>query len=116
MADTISLSFVHGDDVTYPIEITDPDGLPIDLTGATARSDIRKEYTTGVVGSFGVSFTDAINGKFEITLDQATSSALPQNRSGRITSFVFDVEVIFGSGDKDTIITGYLKVANQVTV
>ena len=116
MADTISLSFVHGDDVTYPVEITDPSGNPVDLTGATVKSSIRKEYGSAVLGSFTINYTDLPNGKFELYLDQTTSSSLPQNPKGRINSFVFDVEMTYADGSKDTIISGYLKVVNEVTV
>ena len=116
MADMISLSFVHGDDVTYPITIKDSNGVPIDLTGATVKSDIRKEYGSTVIASFTPNYTDLANGTFEITLDAATSASLPQNTKGRINSFVFDVELTDISGNKDTIISGYLKVTNEVTV
>jgi len=120
MADTISLGFIHGDDVTYPVTITGPASgfvhTPIDLTGATIKSDIRKEYGTSVLASFTINLTDLSNGKFELYLDAATSATLPQNSKGRVNSFVFDVEVTFASGNKDTIISGYLKVTNEVTV
>ena len=117
MADTISLGFVHGDDVTFPVEMTQP-GSPtaVDLSGATVKADIRKEYGTAVLASFTPVYTDLPNGKFELTLDAATSATLPENPKGRINSFVFDVEVTYVDTTKDTIISGYLKVTNEVTV
>lgn len=118
MADTISLGFVHGDDVTFPVTMTNPAGSPleVDLTGATVRADIRKEYGTAVIASFTPNYTDLANGAFELTLDAATSATLPQNTKGRINSFVFDVEITYLDTTKDTIISGYLKVTNEVTV
>lgn len=116
MADTISLDFVHGDNVTYPITLKDAAGGAIDLTGATVKSDIRKEYNTGVITSFVPNYTDLANGAFELVLSQASSTLLPQSKRGRINSFVFDVEILYAGGNKDTIISGYLKVTNEVTV
>ena len=116
MADTISLGFVHGDDVTFPVEMTDDVGDPIDLTGALIKSDVRKEYGTTVLVSFVINYTDVINGKFELYMSNTDTSILPQNLKGRINSFVFDVEVTFVDTSVDTIITGYLKVTNEVTV
>lgn len=116
MGNPISLSFTHGDDVNYPITVKDSGGTPIDLTGASVKADIRKEYTTSVITSFVPNYTDLANGAFELDLSQASSALLPQNTKGRINSFVFDVELTYLSGDKDTIISGYLKVINEVTV
>lgn len=117
MADTISLGFVHGDDVTFPVELT-ATGSPttVDLTGATVKADIRKEYTGDVIASFTPNYTDLPNGKFELGLTSAQTSLLPQNTRGRINSFVFDVEITYLDTTKDTIISGYLKVTNEVTV
>jgi len=117
MADTISLAFVHGDDVTYPVEMS-AEGSPsiIDLTGATVKADIRKEYGSAVLASFTPNYTDLANGKFELNLPAATSATLPENSKGRIMSFVFDVEVTYLDTTKATIISGYLKVTNEVTV
>lgn len=117
MADTISLSFVHGDDVTYPVEMA-AEGSPsiIDLTGATVKADIRKEFGSAVLASFTPIYTDLPNGKFSLNIPAATSATLPQNTKGRINSFVFDVELTYVDTTKDTIISGYLKVTNEVTV
>lgn len=117
MADPTFLGFVHGDDVTYPIDMTDAGSPPeTDLTGATIKADIRKEYNTAVLASFTIIETDLPNGRFELNLPAAASATLPQNLKGRQQSFVFDVEVTYVGGTKETIISGYLKVINEVTV
>jgi len=113
----ISLSFVQGDDVTFPVTMTAA-GSPsvVDLTGSTITADIRKEYTSSVVGSFTISATDLANGKFSLVLPSSVSSLLPTNTGTKVTSFVFDVQVAWPSTSIQTIISGYLKMQHQVTV
>jgi len=117
MADMISLSIVHGDDASFPVTVA-AEGSPsvVDLTGATITADIRKEYSSAVVGSFTITETDLSIGSFSLDLSSATTTALPQNTKGRIQSFVFDVQIVYADTTRDTIISGYLKVANEVTV
>lgn len=113
---SISLSFVQGDDVTFPVTMTDNNGTAINLTGSTFTADIRKEYTSSVVGSFTFNNLDLINGKFDLVLPTSVTTAMPANRKGRITSFVFDVQETNAAGDKETIILGYLKMQREVTL
>lgn len=115
MSDTPSLQFVQGETVSFPVTVTDSLGVPIDLSGATIKSDIRKEYNTDVVASFTIEETDLLNGQFALTMTSVTSEALPMNTTGRITSFVFDVDVYYPGGNIETIISGYLKVVRGVT-
>ena len=118
MSNPISLNFNQGETVLYPVVITEKDtGTPIDLTGAVITGDIRKEYNTEVLASFVITNINyqLVDGGFELTLSSAISEALPMNNKGRITSFVFDVDVKYPSGRIDTPISGYLKVTRRVT-
>jgi len=119
MADMISLSVTHGDNKTWPITwVSSGSPSVIDITGATFKADIRKEYGTAVLGSFTITETDLSIASFSLVLDDVTCAALPQNTKGRINSFVFDVEITYTGSPaiKETIISGYLKVANEVSV
>jgi len=116
MSNPISLNFNQGETVEFPVIMTEKDtGTPIDLTGATITGDIRKEYTTDVLASFIITETDLSVGSFSFGLSSSTSEALPMNNKGRITSFVFDIDVKYPSGRIDTPISGYLKVTRMVT-
>ena len=115
MSNPISLSFNQGETVQYPVTIKDNEtGNPIDLTSYTVTSDIRKEYNQPVIASFTVNTTNLDIGEFILELDSITSESLPMNTGGRITSFVFDVDLTAGSSVA-TPITGYLKVQRGVT-
>lgn len=116
MSDPISLTFNQGETVSFPVVMTGPDEVtPTDLTGATITSDVRKEYNTDVVASFTIVETDLVNGSFSINLSSAITEALPMNTKGRITSFVFDVDIKYADLTVDTPISGYLKVTRRVT-
>lgn len=116
MSNPISLNFSQGETVSFPVVMTDPDGItPTDLTGSIITGDIRKEYVTDVVASFTVVATDLVNGSFSINLPSSVTEALPMNTKGRITSFVFDVDIKYTDNSIDTPISGYLKVTRQVT-
>lgn len=121
--DTTVYAFVHGDTVNIPITWTGPEtgsppNAPVNLTGATIRADIKKEYTGEVLTSFNIIETDFATGKFTLNLPASLSALLPQNPKGRIMSFVFDVDIQYAGSPitKETMMTGYLKVTNEVTV
>ena len=120
MSTPISLTFTQGETVQFPVTITATSGSPlgpVNLVGYTFKADIRKEYTTDVIASFTIAETDLANGQFTLEMSSTDSAALPINTSGRVTSFVFDVDMI-GAGSPATIstpISGYLKVVHQVT-
>lgn len=119
LTNPVSLDFVQGDTVTIGFEWLDPDGspanAPLDLTGCTITSQIRKEYHTPVLASFTVVPTDLVNGKFDLILSEVASAALPARANSRITSFVFDVNVQFTTGTTQTPVYGYLKMQREVT-
>ena len=116
MSDPISLTFNQGATVQFPITIKDSaTGDPIDLTNYVFASDIRKEYNTSVIESFTINETDLANGTFNIELSSVQSEGLPANSNGRVTSFVFDVDMTAPGGTVDTPISGYLKMVHRVT-
>lgn len=121
MSKPISLTFVQGETVQFPVTITATSGSPlgvVDLSGYTFAAAIRKEYNTSVVENFTVTLTDLPNGQFTLELSSVQTANLPINSKGRITSFVFDVDMNAGGSPAiiSTPITGYLKVVHQVTV
>lgn len=107
--------FLHqGDDKSWPVTMTTP-GSPstVDLSGVTLSGDIRAEYDSSVVGSFTFTETDLANGQFSIDISKTTSASLPV--TGARTSFVFDIQIDYPSGDRSTPITGYLIVQREAT-
>jgi hypothetical protein len=106
----------RGDNAVISGQAVDSNGAPINVTGYTftftARLDrddpdpapIVKTSPTGVV------IVDAVNGKIEVRLAPSDTSALTAD-----TLYVFDVQLVDGSGNKRTIDDGYLVVLEDVT-
>ena len=117
MSSPISLSFTQGETIQIPITIKDSGGTPKDLSGYTFKSDVRKEYTTGVVASFTIVEVDLANGSFRLDMSSPVSEALPVNTTGRVTSFVFDLDMYAPGSPQiiETPLSGYLKIAHRVT-
>lgn len=113
----VSLEFVQGDTVYIDV-LWESTGSPstVNLQNSTITASIRKEYNTEVLASFSVEETDLSNGQFKLILSATDSAALPVRANSRITSFVFDVNVVLQDGSVQTPIYGYLKMQRQVTL
>jgi len=97
------------------LEITylDPNNVPINLTGFTAKMQLRKEYNsttadlTLTTGGGGIVITGA-TGVVDISVTATQSGALDP------TYYVYDLELISGS-NISRLIQGQITVAEQVT-
>lgn len=107
MATKANIVVDQGTTFTTTISVVDDDGLPIDLTSYTSRSQMRKHYTS----SNSVSFTTAVNNLGEITLS-LTSSQTANLVPGR---YVYDVEVISSANAVTRLIEGIVTVTPEVT-
>jgi hypothetical protein len=95
------------------IEYQDPDGDPINLTGFTARMQLRKDYNSAVAdltlttGGGGIVITGA-TGTIDISVTAAQTEVLDP------AFYVYDLELISGS-NISRLIQGQITVAEQVT-
>lgn len=70
--------------------ITDDDGQPIDLTGATFSADVKAVAGTGaVLGSLGITIDDALGGVLIVEIDGSDFSAVPSVTE--ITRLAYDI-------------------------
>jgi hypothetical protein len=109
----IQLTFPQGDSKSYLFTVKSGSDTPINLTGATVRSDMRLDYSSEVVASFTPTYTDLPNGQFEIALTAEQSANLPVK--GAMTRFVFDVEITFQDGTVQKAVYGHIVVTREVT-
>lgn len=88
----------------------------LNLSGVTLSGDIRKEYSTDVVGSFTFEVVDLSIGQFNIVLSPETSAALPFQGNKMAASFVYDIQYTVGSPEiPTTLMYGHLLVQREVT-
>lgn len=103
MADTVTYEFIRGDTFSIPMTLTDPEnnGSPVDLTGWTIASQVR--YSKRLIDTLTVTITDAAQGEFVISMDEADTATWPARKlkcdiqfdrpEGRVSSQTFIVDV-----------------------
>jgi hypothetical protein len=108
MATKANIVVDQGTTFSSSINLTDDEGNPINLTGYTGRSQMRKHYTSTNSQSFSVS----LNGELgTINLSMAanqTSTIVP----GR---YVYDVEIVSGANVVSRVVEGIVTVTPEVT-
>lgn len=80
---------------------------PVDFTGYTANSQMRKSYTSSTAYAFGVELSST--GVVTLSMNAATSSSITAGR------YVYDVEVEDTNGTRSRIVEGIVTVTPQVT-
>jgi hypothetical protein len=87
MAVTSNLVIDQGANFTVTINYSNDEGVPNNLTGYTARAQMRKSYYSANSISFTPSFTDAANGEIMLSMTPATTANI---KAGR---YVYDLTV-----------------------
>lgn len=117
----LNLTLDQGSTFRRVLTLKDLAGQPIDLTGRSARGQIRKRPSSSdLVAEFECSIPTPANGQIVIQLPASTSSAIsiPGASFTSPAIFVYDVEVYYGSGDSevvDRILHGELRIVPEVT-
>jgi hypothetical protein len=98
--------------------ISNPDGSPVNLTGATIRGQIRKQASdTSPTATFAVLIMDAAAGRYSFALDAATTAGIPAGRD--ITKpeslYVWDMELQDSLGRVIPLYWGDARVHREVT-
>lgn len=104
------LSITRGDDYRVMITLTS-NGVPFDLTGHTAKAQIRPSTATAAVLSAEFTATvetPATDGVIKLELDNTTTSALTGNG-------VWDLEITDSGGWVTTVASGTVTLVPDVT-
>jgi len=111
----MKLRSVRGDTTAWEFAITEPDGDPQSLIGATitfsarARLDDPAPVFTRTIGQ-GITVTDAAAGEITVRLAEADTSALTQP-----TTYYWDLEVVDAAGNRATVADGTLAIRMDVS-
>lgn len=113
MAEYTDLFVDQGSNFSTTIEVTNTNGLATDLTGYTARGQLRKSYTSTLPTNFTSTIdSDPTTGIVTISLSPAQTSDL---KAGR---YVYDVEVFIAGSPEETVLRiseGQVHVTPRVT-
>ena len=107
MAQKVNLVIDQGTTFTSNFLVNDDDGNPVNLAAYTARSQLRKHYTS----SNSTSFTVEANSTGYVTLT-LTANVTTGLSAGR---YVYDVELINPSNVVSRILEGLITVTPEVT-
>ena len=106
MASKANLVIDQGTTYSVVINLDDENGDPLNVGGYTSRAQMRKHYTS----SNAVSFTTALaNGQLTLSLSSNQSSDIVAGR------YVYDAEIIDGSGNVTRIVEGMITVTPEVS-
>jgi len=108
MATKANIIVDQGTTFATTIYLTDDNGDPIDLTGYTGRSQMRKHYTSSNSQSFSVSLSNTV-GSVSLALTAVQTANIVAGR------YVYDVEVVSGANVISRIIEGIVTVTPEVT-
>jgi hypothetical protein len=108
MATKANIVVDQGTTFSTNISLTDENGDALDLTGYTARSQMRKHYTSSNSQSFTVSLNSS-EGTVILTLTANQTSSLVPGR------YVYDVEVVSAANVVSRIVEGIVTVTPEVT-
>jgi hypothetical protein len=107
---TISNLFVDaGSDYSNIITVSSTNGQPLNLTGYTVASQMRKSYSSSTAYPFAATIYDAATGRVRLQLSAATSSGIPAGR------WLYDVEITSPSGTKTRVVEGITTITPQIT-
>lgn len=103
------IDIFRGDDFTHTVTIQDANGAPINVSGRTYTSQLRRyPDSSSIAATFTVTMTNAATGVVVFSLPDATTSALAPGE------YRYDIQQDNG-GTITTLLAGTATVAADVT-
>lgn len=108
MATKANLLIDQGATFNTVITLTDNDGNPINITGYTGASQLRKHYTSTTAKSFTVTLGGA-NGTIALSMNAYNTSTIEGGR------YMYDVELTSPAGEVSRVFEGIVTVNPNIT-
>ncbi|CAB4167242.1 hypothetical protein UFOVP1666_52 [uncultured Caudovirales phage] len=109
MAATSNLYIDAGSTFSAIISVSGSSGLPLNLTGYTIASQIRKSYGSLTAYAFVATIYDAHTGKVRLVLPATTSSGIKPGR------YLYDIEVTTPLSEKLRVVEGLVIITPEIT-
>lgn len=101
----------QGTDFTTTITLDDVDGIPYNLTGIQAKSQIKKSYySTTPTATFTISINEPNSGTIILQLPNTVTANISAGR------YVYDVVIKDSANTVTRVLEGIVNVIPQVTV
>lgn len=117
---SLDITVYLGADFYLPIELTDDDGDPVSLVGATISAKVRNDVDDAAAFlTFVGAVTSGADGQGQITATAAVTGALvlPASEAKKrpLTKMVWDAEVLYSDGTVQRILEGFCFFSPGVT-
>jgi hypothetical protein len=110
MATASNLYIDQGATFSAIISVKGSNGLPLDLSAYTVKSQMRKSYGSTTAYAFDATIHDAASGKIKLALAAAASSAIKPGR------YLYDVEITATvGGAKARVAEGLVILTPEIT-
>jgi len=107
---TIANIFIdQGSDYSNLITVASSGGQPLNLTGYTVKSQMRKSYTSSIAYNFTATVFAPATGKVRLQLSAEASENIPPGR------YLYDVEITSETGAKKRVVEGVVTITPQIT-
>lgn len=107
----------QGADFSFTARLKNPDGTPMDLTGATVRAQMRPTAASSTFVAFTVTILDPLNGRFVIALSAAQTAPLAcgESLTDPKSRWAWDLEIQDSLGRVIPLLHGVASVFREVT-
>jgi len=109
MAVYANLTVDQGSDFSSTITVEDVNGNVTNLSGYTARGQVRRTYNSVTSFSLTATIASAGAGQIGISMDATTTGSMKPGR------YVYDVEMISSGGVVTRVVEGQIEVMPRVT-
>lgn len=106
---TVAVAITRGDTMRLRVTLTDADDAPVDVTGWSWQCQLRIDPDDDALVTIMVEVVDGVGGRLELSLAPDLTAALP------VRDFVWDLEARDGNDDVRTVLTGQLRVREDVS-
>lgn len=108
-SNTVAVAIHRGDTMRLGVTLADDAGAPVDVTGWSWLSQLRTDPDDVTLVAVEVAVVDAPGGRLELSLAPELTAALPTR------DFSWDLQATDVEGDVRTVLTGQLRVREDVS-
>ena len=109
MATITNLYIDAGADYSIIVTANQGNGDPLNLTGYTVKSQVRKSYASPTAYDFTASIFAATSGKIRLSMTAAQTSAIKPGR------YLYDVEITSANNEKRRVLEGIIIITPEIT-
>ena len=109
MATVTNLYVDQGSFFRTNVTVSSTNGTPLDLTGYTVASQMRKSYQSSTAYNFTTSISNPTQGRVRIELSSEQSRIIPAGK------YLYDLEVTSPTGEKTRVVEGIVLINPEIT-